>query len=159
MGSASSQSENPSVFQYTFTKVYGGTSIINLEGKEDWEITRISRYQVPIDMVAHLARTSHYFLLFDLKLNEETGYIVCHFTEDGTKHLEFHLSRSEAIFKTFEETYLTQKIELLHYTEMFGRSVGDLLRVFDSWKKPFNLLLSNCRHFSGYIERNMINLG
>ena len=156
MGSASSQSENPSVFEYTFSKIYGAPSQIAIEGKEEWEITRLSLYQVPIDMIAHLAHTSHYFLLFDIQFNGETGHIVCHFTEDGTKHLDFHSSRSEAIFKTFEGTYLTDKVLLLSYIDVNGKNVTDLLRVFDSWTKPFNLILSNCRHFTGYIQRNLV---
>ena len=116
----------------------------------------MSLYQVPIDMIAHLAHTSHYFLLFDVHLNETTGHIVCHFTEDGVKHLDFYPSRSEAIFKTFEETYLTSKLELLRYTEITSKTVEDLLKVFASWTKPFNLILSNCRNFASYIQRTLL---
>jgi hypothetical protein len=35
MGSASSTSENPSVFQYTFTKVHGEASVSGIENKLD----------------------------------------------------------------------------------------------------------------------------
>jgi hypothetical protein len=158
MGSSASSSENPSVFQYTFTKVHGSPSVNNINDKLDWEITRMSLYQVPIDMIAHLARTAHYFLLFDITNNTETGHIVCHFTEDGVKHLDFHSSRSEAIFKTFETTYLVSKIELLRYRDVQGKLVNDLNAAFEMWTKPFNLILSNCRSFTGFIERKFMNL-
>lgn len=152
MGSSNSQSNNPSVFQYTFTKVHGEPSVINIEGKENWDITRITLYQVPIDIIAHFARTAHYFLLFDIEYESHIGHIVCHFTEDGVKHLDFHSSRSEAIFGTFEGIYLTSKIELIRYSEIQGKKVIDLIKAFDEWDKPFNLILSNCRNFARFIE-------
>jgi hypothetical protein len=108
-------------------------------------------------MIAHLARTSHYFLLFDVQFQSETGYIVCHFTEDGSKHLDFHQSRSEAIFKTFETTYLVSKIELLRYIDINGKTVADLVKAFELWTKPFNLIMSNCRNFTAFIERQLTN--
>lgn len=153
MGSASSQPENPSVFQYTFSKIHGEPSVINIEGKENWSITRITLYQIPIDMIAHLAHTAHYFLLFDAEFESKNGHIVCHFTEDGVKHLDFHESRSEAIFKTFERTYLTSKIKLIRYSDIQGKKVADLIQAFIEWNKPFNLILSNCRNFTKFIER------
>jgi hypothetical protein len=153
MGSANSQSENPSLFQYTFTKVHGQPSVNGIEDKLAWNITRISLYQIPVDMIAHLARTSHYFLLFDIENMTESGNIVCHFTEDGVKHLDFYTSRSQAIFAPFEGTYLTEKVEMLRYQDITNKTVADLINAFNEWTKPFNLILSNCRNFTKFIER------
>jgi hypothetical protein len=155
MGSANSQSENPSVFQYTFTKVHGVPSVNNVTDKLHWSLTRLSLYQVPIDMIAHLARTSHYFLLFDIEFESRCGNLVCHFTEDGVKHLDYYPSRSQAIFGPFEGTYLTDKIEMLNYTDLEGKKVVDLMKAFDEWNKPFNLLLSNCRMFTKFLRRRI----
>jgi hypothetical protein len=156
MGSANSQSENPSLFQYTFTKVHGQPSVHGIQDKLQWNITRISLYQIPVDMIAHLARTSHYFLLFDVEFEGLSGNILCHFTEDGVKHLDFYSSRSQAIFAPFEGSYLTNKVEMLRYQDVTGRKVEELVKAFEDWNKPFNLILSNCRNFTKFIERRFV---
>lgn len=155
MGSANSQSENPSLFQYTFTKVHGQASVYGIEDKLDWFITRISLFQIPVDIIAHLARTSHYFLLFDIESATENGFLISHFTEDGNKHLIFYTSKSQAIFAPFEGAYLTDKVELLRYSDVAGKKVSDLVEAFNAWNKPFNLILSNCRNFTRFIERRL----
>lgn len=155
MGSANSQSENPSLFQYTFTKVHGHPSVNGIQDKLDWHITRISLYQIPVDIIAHLARTSHYFLLFDIETATENGFIIAHFTEDGNKHLLFYSNKTEAIFSPFEGAYLTEKVEMLRYQEVAGKKVNDLVEAFSAWTKPFNLILSNCRNFTRFIERRL----
>lgn len=157
MGSSSSKLENPNLFSCTFKKIYGNPSVIGIDDKLDWKITRISLYQVPINTLAHITKTAHYYLIFDVcsNDNDNQGFILSHFTVDGTKHLEFHKSKSQAIFTSFEQIYLTSKVELLRFWDTNEKFVRNLKESFDEWNKPFNLVLSNCRKFTRFIVKRL----
>ena len=155
MGSASSSNESPSLLRFTFTKIHGEASVLEIKDKMDWIIVRMCLYQVPNGIISHMTRAAHYFLLFDVEFGEQLGHIICHFTEDGVKHLEFHSSRTEAIFKTFENKYLTKKMKLLKYYDVQGKAVAHLVKIFLSWEKDFNLVVSNCRHFTKFIHNGI----
>lgn len=155
MGNSYSQSENPNLIKCTFTKTYGSPSVVDIEDKLDWKITRVSLYEVPISLLAHVTKTAHYYLIFDVCSKDDKGFILGHFTVDGVKHLEFHRSKSQAIFTSFEEKFLISKVELLRFWETNEKTVQDLKEVFDAWNRPFNLITSNCRKFTRFIVKRL----
>ena len=157
MGSANSKDDKPSLMKIVFTNIENKASIVGIEDKLDWHIIRTSLYSIPVGMLTHITRTSHYFLVFDIIKEGETGYIITHFTEDGIKHLKFYGSRSQAIFAPFDGTYLTSKIELLSYRDVEGKKVEDLVRIFNEWNRPFNLIRNNCRKYTKFVHRRLWN--
>jgi hypothetical protein len=110
---------------------------------------------MPVKLIHTIGSRKRYFLLLEVACPEDPGYIACYLTEDGTKHLKFFKSKNQAIFSPFSSDFYSAKTELVRSQVLEGKKVSQLMEIFFTWNKPFNLVIRNTKHFVNFIEKKL----